>query len=131
MGKLKIYILVMSGLMLLFYFTGLIEHTPHSTLLTLLLNPEGLAATTFEDEIKLAVEGVAILAVITIGIIISNLELAVVGGFAIYLFGLLWDFSYVVAKVYSTNPVFAMLLFSPVLLLYMVTILEWWRGRDV
>jgi len=133
MGKLTTYIIVMSGLMLLFYFTGLLPKniTANSTLLNLLLTPEGMPEGTTSAEVILVLEGITAIGIIAIGILTHNLELAVMGSFAMYLFNLLWDFLVVFDKVFSTNPVIAILLFSPLLLLYMVTILEWWRGRDV
>ena len=130
MGKLTTYLIIMSGLMLLFYFTGLLQDTGNSTLLTLLLNPEDLQDSGFKIQVFLVLEGIAAVAVIAIGVITGNLELAVMAPFAIYLFNLGWDFLKVFTVVAEANPVFGTLIFAPVLLLYGVAIVEFWRGRD-
>jgi len=130
MGKLTTYIIVMSGIMLLFYFGGLIDATPNSTFLNLLLSPEKIQTLTLYEKGILVLEGIGAAAIITLGILTRNIELAVMGPFAIYYFNLGWDFLAVFNKVRSVNPVIAILFFSPMMILYVITILEWWRGRD-
>ena len=132
MGKLTTYILVMSGLMILFYFTGLLENTGSSTLLDMLLNPAEYSSedSEFSVQLLLVLGGIATAGIIVIGIVTHNVELALMGTIAIWILNLLWDFLAVFNKVYSSNPVIAILLFSPVLFLFGITIIEWWRGRD-
>lgn len=129
MGKLTTYIIVMSGLMLLFYFSGLLGDTPNSTLLDMLLSPEGFNVSDFNTQILLVLGGIAGIGII-IGVVTQNIELVLMSPLAIWLMALLWDFLNVANKVYSTNPVIAVLLFSPILFLFGITIAEWWRGRD-
>lgn len=129
MGKLTTYILMMSGLTLLFYFTGLTDNTINSTLLTLLLNPSNLSTSALGTQISLVLIGIAT-AGIVIGFFSQNSELILIAPFTIWLLGVLWDFLSVANKVYSVNPVIAILFFSPLLLLFGVTIVEFWRGRD-
>lgn len=130
MGKLTTYILMMSGLMLLFYFAGLIQNTANSTLLNLLLNPEDLANSSFKTNLFLVLEGIAIGGAIIIGLFQSNPEPPAVATFAIFIFNVFWDFSSVIAKVASTNKVAAILIFSPIMILFMVTLIEWVQKRD-
>ena len=130
MGKLAIYILVMSGLMLLFYSTGLLENTGSSTLLNMLLDPAGYKTSSLNTQLLLVLTGIATAGIIVIGILTRDVELALMGSLAIWILNLLWDFIAVFNIVYSLNPIIAILLFSPVLLLYGVTVVDWWRGRD-
>ena len=130
MGKLAIYILVMSGLVLLFYFTGLLQDTGSSTLLTLVLDPEGFRNSDLNLKAIIVLEGLLATGIVIGFAIAGNIELGIMGVFVIYLSNLLWDFIAVFNKVYSVNPVIAILFFSPVLFLFVVTILEWWRGTD-
>lgn len=130
MGKLTTYILIMSGLMVLFYFTGLLENTGSSTLLGMLLDPAGYKTSSLNTQILLVLTGIATAGIIVIGIVTHNVELALMGTLAIWILNLLWDFVAVFNKVYSSNPVIAILLFSPILFLFGVTVVEWWRGRD-
>jgi len=56
MGKLTTYLLVMSGIMVLMYYGGLVEEG--DTLLTLLLNPEGITYSNFfQTNIISVIEG--------------------------------------------------------------------------
>mgnify|MGYP003134538530 CR=1 FL=1 len=130
MGKLTTYIIVMSGLMLLFYFTGLLDNTANSTFLDLILNPESIRTSSLDLQIALVLEGVIATALVVGFAIAGNIELGVMGVFAIFLSNLLWDFLRVFDKVATSSPELAILLFSPLMLLYGLTILEWWRGRD-
>lgn len=131
MGKLTTYALLITGLILLFYFTGLLENTGTSTLLNMLLVPQGFNDSTFQDRFTLALEGIAVIGgAILIGTITRNLELAVMGAFTLWLSTLLFDFTRVAMRVYAQNPVIAILIFSPLLFLLFLTLMEWWRGRD-
>jgi len=130
MGKLTTYILVMSGLMLLFYFSGLLDSTANSTILNLLLNPESIKTSELDVQVILVLEGLLVGGIVVGFAAAGNVELGVMGIFAIFMMNMLWDFLRVFSKVYSINPVMALLLFSPILLLYAVTIIEWWRGAD-
>jgi len=130
MGKITTYLIVMSGLMLIFYFGGLIESTPNSTLLNLLLSPSDLQNTNPATRVMLAIQAVGITGAVLLGFYLSNAELIAMAGFSLYLFNLFWDFLVVYNKVASVNKVIAIFIFSPILIMYVVTIAEFWRGRD-
>ena len=128
MGKFGTYVVVMSGLMLLFYFTGITEQTGTTTLLNLLLNPEGFQDTPLAIKAIAVLTGILASAIVVGFAIAGNVELGVMVAFTTFLFNSLWDFINVYAKVASVNPVFAILIFSPLLFLFVVTTIEWWRG---
>lgn len=141
MGKLTTYMLVLSGLMLLFYFTGLTQDcsdglcngaTPNSALLNAVMHPENIQEMPTWTKILLALEGVgAILGGIAIGYFSGgNLQAIVTAPVAIFFFSLLADFLYVFNRVREVNSFFAIVLFGPVIFLYVITIIEWWTGRD-
>ena len=141
MGKFTTYMIMMAGLVLLFHFTGLTQQcdddglcegkTPNSDLLGLLLSPDDMPnrnLTDFSDEALLIFEGLAAVA-ISVGFFVSGKpELALVGPFAIFFFNLGWDILFVIVEVSKENPVLAILIFSPLLLVFITTIIEWWRG---
>lgn len=131
MGKLTTYILVMSGLILLFYFTGLLpESTASNTLLTMLLNPNALSESPIGLDSKELLIGIVAGGIIIGALLIANVELGIMAIFVVSISAFLWDFSSVFNRVYSENPVIAVLLFSPIMLLMIITLIEWWRGRD-
>lgn len=131
MGKLTTYLLVMSGIMLLMYFGGVLETNGTTTLLNLLLSPENLSQTQLSTRIIFAIEAIAGTAIAVALVIAGKPELALMAPVAVYLFDLGWGFLDVFNKIVSTSPNYipiATLFFAPLLLLYGVTILEWWRG---
>jgi len=140
MGKLTTYIIMMSGLMLLFYLTGLIQEctndglcettTPNSQLLNLVLKPQDISLTTLETNVELAIAGVGVVLVIAAGLFIGNVELAVMGSLSIYLISLFLDFLAVFNRIREANPVLALLFFAPIMFMYILIVAEWWRGGD-
>ena len=131
MGKLTTYILVMSGLLLLFYFTGLLpESTATSTILTMLLNPEGFSQSSLGLSYNTLLAGIVAGGIVIGALMLANIELGIMAAFVISLTAFFWDFSAVFRSVYAENPVIAILLFSPIFFLMVITLIEWWRGRD-
>ena len=130
MGKFGTYVLFMSGIVLLFYFAGIITDTANTTFLTLLLNPESFRDSDLNIQVILVLEGVATAGILAIAVLTRNIELAVRGIFAIFLLNLLWDFIIVFNVIKSVNMPLAILIFGPLLLLYYVTIVEWWGKHD-
>ena len=128
MGKFANYVVMMSGLTLLFYFTGLLQNTPSSTLLNFLIDPNTFQDTPLALKATTAMLGILASAIVVGFAVAGNVELGVMVAFSTFLFSTLWDFIGVFLIVNSVNPVIAILFFSPVLFLFTVTILEWWRG---
>ncbi len=141
MGKLSVYILVISGVTLLFYFSGLMGSTadicdsanPNNALLCLLLSPEDMPRTDFTNINSISV--IAIQGIVGLGVVIGafftgQIELAIISPVAIFLFNLLWNVISIFNKVREVNPVIAVIFIAPMLLLFILVIVDWWRGRD-
>ena len=128
MGKFGTYVVIMSGLMLLFYFTGITDQTGTTTFLNLLLDPEAFQETPIAIKAIAVLTGILASAIVVGFAIAGNVELGVMVAFTTFLFNSLWDFIEVFNKVAVVNPVIAILIFSPLLLLFIVTMIEWWRG---
>jgi len=123
MGRATSYTILMTGFAVLFYYTGL---SGSSSLVQYLVNPQSM--TSFQ---VVALIGSAILSSasgIAIGIFTKNAELAVMTAIVPVLFGLLWDFILVFNAISSINTVLAVLFMGPVLFLYWMTLVDWWRG---
>lgn len=130
MGKLTTYILILSTALLLFHFAGLIGDTPISFLLNSLLNPENLQNSSLFTQI-----GVGIAALGTIGIIIGAIApqsslWIIKGSIATILIIIGWDVLALINQVYLMNGEIALLLLSPFLVVYGVTVIEWLGGHD-
>ncbi|HDY67448.1 MAG TPA: hypothetical protein ENH85_06640 [Candidatus Scalindua sp.] len=138
-GKLFLFLGIVSGLMLLFYFTGLTKICDGdvcdnagatSELLDLLLSPDKISFKDMGNKGQIALVGIAAV-VAGVGLFISGKpELALIAPFAIFLMSLVFEVTKILSVVYSVNPVIALLLFSPLMILIVPTVLEWWRGRD-
>ena len=140
MAKLSLYIMMMSGITLLFYFSGLMGSTadicdsanPNNALLCLLLSPEDLpspADSLSTSTIIAAIQGLVGLGVVIGAFFTGQIELAIVSPVAIFTFNLLWNFLDVFNRVREVNPVIAILTFAPFLYLFTIEIIDWWRGR--
>jgi len=145
MGTTKIatYIIMMTGITLLFYFTGLMGSTedicssanPNNQLLCLGLNPEDIPDSGISigriTGLTIAALELVLGAAIVVGLIYAGqVELAIFAPFAIFLMNLLWNFLSVFNKIAGENYVVAVLLLSPFLIYLAVAILDWWRGKD-
>ena len=139
MSKIITMTMMMTGIMLLFYFGGLIQEetddgtcegqTPNSKLLNILLQPECMKDSTVGRKTILTLGSITGVLVIAAAVFIPNFELMVMGGFALYFLTLLWDFMVVFQKVYAVAPVLAILIFAPLTLTFIIVIIDWWRGR--
>jgi len=127
MGKITTYILMMSGLVLLFYFAGVVE--PTNPLFKLVFSPETM---TLSDIYLTVIGGIATgLAVITVGFITKSLELAAMTAVVPAVLAVLWGFIDVYNALAGVNRVIATLIFGPILLLFILSMIDWWRGRDL
>ena len=122
----------MGGLLLLFYFGGLIQDSLTSSLLNVLLNPEVMQSMDFLVDLTLwgLLAVGATLLIIKAG---ADINLVIMFGLSGVLLGFAWDFLKVIQSVGSTSPVGGVLVtmvFAPFLLMYAIGISEWWRGVD-
>lgn len=132
MGKMTTFILIMAGLLLLFHLGGLIEQgtTPNSILLTWLINPENIGQSTLFSTIIATISAVGIAGAIVASIFQRNFELAAVSTMAVFLLNSFIDFIMIYQRVAAENKIIAILIFAPFMVLFFVSIVDWWRGRD-
>ena len=138
MGKITVYILMMTGILMLFYFAGLgleqdcTNPTIGDTLFCILIEPEKLPDSTNVFMVKVAAGmALAIGAGIAIGFgLAGNLDVAILSFVAIPLLSLMWQFINVFNVVKRANPVIAILFFAPILFYFAILIIEWITGRD-
>lgn len=141
MGKLTFYLVIMSGLTLLFYFGGLLQEcgedglceatTPNGQLLNILLHPENMRQSTLGDYVIGILAGLAVVGSLVLsGLVYERLEYAATAAFCGFLITVAWDFIAVFNVVREAVPVLAVLIFAPFLLVFIPTILEFLRGRD-
>lgn len=130
MSRTATFIFIMTGAMVVFHYLGLIPggSTP-GLLLDLVLNPQNIAINELYTQIRIAIAAVGTVGVF-FGIIFGKADQAVVAGVALYLLGLGSDFVGLFTVINAAAPVFAVLLCGPLLIMYLFTVVEWWRGMN-
>lgn len=123
MSRIVPYTLIMSGMVILFYFAGI---TGSNSLLEIMLNPESMSVNQF---VALLIGALSSISGIAIGIITRNPEIAAMTTFVPYYGYLLYEFINVFIALKAINYVLSIIIVSPILLLYFITLLDWWRGR--
>ena len=130
MSRFTTIFILMLGLSLAFYFTGLLGNTPNSLLLDLLLNPERINEKPLMITIIASISAVGIFGAVLLGFVTSNIQTTVMTTVVIALFNIGWDFLAVISKVMSVNKVLGILLFAPFIVMYGIVMVDFWRGTD-
>lgn len=128
MSKMTTLLSIMGGLTLLFYLFGIIQDTPNSTLLDLLLNPENVQRT---DWIQLIILGIASLAISAVSTFVSrsiNSDFWLMVPYVTVLFTFGWDAIAIYQALAAVNKVVALMIFGPYMVLFINAVVEWWRG---
>ena|SRR3990167_4757995 len=130
MGKLTTYLMIMSGLTLLFYFAGLLEDTASSLLFNLLFDVQGIST----NSLVLSVVGITVLvgAATTLSTVFIVVDYRTVlrAGFVALMLSLFWDFLAVTGKVMSVNVVLGVLFLAPLALVYILTVYEFFEQME-
>ena len=133
MAKLAKYLLITSGMLLLFYFGGVVENNGTSTLLSLLANPSNIGNAGVLSKVAFGaiVAALAITGIVVLGNYFQRPDLLILGGVALLFFDLILGMLEIYNKIISINPdytIFAVLLFAPILVLLFMAIIDWWRA---
>lgn len=125
------FLLIMTGLMLAFYLFGILPEasTPNSVIMNFLLHPEN-AQTSTVVLIILGYIAAGYATSLVLGFFVKNTEWSIMGPIGVYLLSLMYDFIVVYQKIAESNIVIAMLIFSPLLILWLFTCIDFIRGRD-
>ena len=130
MSKMITWLSLMAGITLLFYFGGVLNNTPNSSLLSLVLNP----GDAENSNVYLAIFGLfGVISSVVSTFIARNVnsDFWILGPVITVLFTFGWDFLNVYRAMASTSAiggVIAILIFGPLILMNIISVLEWWRG---
>lgn len=134
MAKTLTLIGIMSGIVLLFYFGGLVTDTASSVLLDLLLSPDRFQASSLIVKV-IAVVG-TLIGISTLLFRNNNgvgLDQYLMVPFIELFLSFGWDFLTIYQNISSVGPVaqvVAVLVFGPLMLMYVISVIEWWRGVE-
>jgi len=134
MGKLATYITILSVMIIGFHLAGLVGDTPSSWLVDLVTNPQDAYSHSFYTTIFgiLALFGGA--GAIIIGTFApQRLEQAatIVATSMFFIIG--WDLISIYNILGSSTELGAILslfIVSPMIVLFILSVIEWWRGKD-
>ena len=128
MGKMTTYLLIMSGITLLFYFGGLLVGTGSSAILNTLLKigTIGDGSVFFYTKIYVAIITMGAV-VVGLGIISRSPEWIALAPVALFLLSFGWDFYAIFIIGYAINPAMGLLM-TPLFLIWILGVFEWFRG---
>lgn len=133
MGKLVSYVSILVFIDMLFLFTGQLSTiSPTSIIINAVLNPESVLTTQFYLVFLgiIGIAGIAATAGVTSGIVTRGIDILAFTAMALALSTMLGDFVGVFILLRSHSPILATMIFAPLIMLFIVTIAEWLRGKD-
>lgn len=128
MNQMTTYILLITGLSILFFAMGI--NTNANPLLNYLINPQGAGTWILWSSITLAIALVGTANAFSLGTVFKNVELAAMTVIYLLLATQLFYFSAVISILLNNNKLITILIFSPLLILLIFSLVEYWRGRD-
>ena len=132
MGKLVSYISILLAIDLLFLVTGQLSvNSPTSAIMGAILSPGTMTSSQWWT--LLITGGISLLTVgaaVVVGVISRSFELIIFIPMAIAMAALIGDFATVFAYLASFNIVLATLIMTPIMVIFVITIVEWLRGKD-
>lgn len=126
MNTMTLFVLIMCGTSLMFYVFGIASESNY--MLNLLLNPESMSTSAFWLTLSgaITVGGIAVY----LGFINKNVELAAMTAVVPLVVSTLWHFSVVIQLIAGSYPIVSYLVFGPIMILFAMTAIDYWRGRD-
>jgi hypothetical protein len=132
MGKLLNFISLMSGLVLIFYFGGMLTGTATSELLSLSLDPSNLQNRDWV-KIVFSVSAVVISLASTFVSRSINSDFFLMIPFVTIFLNFGWDFLVIYQTLVAQSEISGLIgamVFGPLMLMYVVAVVEWWRGLE-
>lgn len=133
MGKLVTYISFMIFIDLFFIITGQIGQVSSSSIiLNAILNLGNIFGSSFYILLFVtAIGGIAVTSGVTTGIINkAGIDLLAFTATAVSLSFLVGDFLSIFNYLFTLNEVLAVLIMAPIIILFLLSIFEWLRGKD-
>ena len=130
MSKLSVYIGILATVVIGFNLVGIIDNTGTSALLSWISNPSSWNELSFYVQLKGILTALAVGGII-VGFFRSDISDKVASSAAALLFlSVGEDIIRIYMEINKWNSEIALLIFSPILLVYLITVVEWWRGMN-
>jgi len=127
MGKVSNYLGFISVMIILFVFAGLEVKSPTGYLMSFILDPTTWSTSGFLAQVG-AVLGL-LGAGVTIGaLVILRDPVLLRAPFAVFLVAVGWDIVGIYNILSIVNPNLALLICAPIMVGYVISVIEWWSG---
>ena len=134
MGKLTTYITILATIVIGFHLAGLVGDTPSSWLVGLAMNPQD----AFNHSFYTTIAGILILfggvgAIIIGAFAPQRLDQAATIVATSMLFVVGWDLISIFNQIRNVTwlgNILSLFIIGPLMILYILTCIEWWRGKD-
>ena len=131
MGKITTYLAIMSFVVLGFHYAGIVQNTPVGWFLTAIKNLAGFSNNSFYTTLTAVLATFGGATIIIGAFAGSKIEQGATIAFTTLLLTLAWELIAIWNVLQdSMGEMFSTLLISPIVVIYVLTVLEWWRGRD-
>jgi len=131
MGKLIGFVLILIIIDLLFLATGqLTLDSPSSAILNALQDPSILLQTNWWTILITGVSALAVTAAVIAGIATRNSDIVIFVSMGSALALLVGDYVVIYNHLASINKTLAIIIMSPLIIIFTLTIVEWVRGKD-
>ncbi len=132
MGNMITYLAIVTGILLLFHYTGIIGSGEGSVILDIITNPENIKNIPTSGVIELSITGVLAAGIAIAVFYGASLELLAMSTIALFFWNLLTDMLVIYNKIVIVNtnyiPIATILVAVPFFIL-LIVIVDWWRGR--
>lgn len=128
MGKFTTYFLLAGLVMIMFHLGGVLGNT--NSFLGILLDPSSFNLTNPFNIIVATLSGVGLAAGVIIGFVTKDIRSAVMVPVTIFFLALFWDFLIVYNIIAGVNKPLALLFIGPVLFIFSLISIDFWRGTD-
>lgn len=133
MGKLVKFLSILIIIDILFIITGQLDITSTTSFVTgAILDPSGIRTTLFFT-VFLGILGISALLStggVTTGVVAVGTNVLAFTALSVVLGGLLGDFITIFNTLKDHNVVLATIIMAPIIMLLIVTVVEWLRGKD-
>lgn len=134
MAKLNIYLITLIVLIALFHLGGLIQNTGTSYIFQHmgLTEPQNFNSSIFFTQLS-AITAITVVAVVAGLILAKNADIALLPtilAIGTVMFTITWDLIAIYNAVALSNRSFALIMMFPLLVVYVLTIVEWIRGMN-
>ncbi len=131
MGKLISYISILVAIDLLFLITGQLSlNSPTSIIINAILSPQNIQSSQLWILIIGGISGLALGAAIIVGFVTRSFELFLFIAMVLGLASLIGDFATIYVYLANFNIVLATSVMSPIMILFVITMVEWLKGKD-